>query len=120
MSTLHKNQQLLTQTINGYFQQHLSVNETGVLITITDLYATPRLDLVKVYVSFIGPTGLNDSDFLSKIMQTHHWKIKKYLASQLRYVLRRIPAEVRFYLRTHHSHDIPKHKAAITHPRSHS
>ena len=118
MHTLQKSQQRLTQTINHYFQQYLSVNETGVLITITDLYATPRLDLIKVYVSLIGPTGLDESAFLSKIMQTHHWKIKKYLADQLRHVLRRIPAEVRFYLHMHHAHDIPKHNAPTIPPHS--
>ncbi len=116
MRTLQKSQQRLTETINHYFQQHLSVNETGVLITITDVYTTPRLDLIKVYVSLIGPEGLDESTFLSKIMQTHHWKIKKYIADQLRHVLRRIPAEVRFYLHTHYAHDIPKHKAATTPP----
>lgn len=120
MSTLQKSQQLLTQTINGYFQEHLSVNETGVLITITSLYATPRLDLVKVYVSFIGPTGLDENEFLTKVMQAHHWKIRKHLASKLRHILRRIPAEVRFYLHTHHSHDIPKHKSPTTHTLPHS
>lgn len=120
MRTLQKSQQLLTQTINDYFQQYLSVNETGVLITITDLYVTPSLDLVKVYVSLIGPTELNESTFLSKIMQTHHWKIKKYIATQLRHVLRRIPAEVRFYVHTHHAHDIPKQQARTTHIPSHS
>ena len=118
MSTLKKSKQLITQTINDYFQEYLSVNETGVLITITSLYVTPRLDLVKVYVSLIGPTGLNESDFLSKTMQTHHWKIKRYLASQLRHVLRRIPAEVRFYLHTHHAHDIPKQKDHTTYTPS--
>lgn len=117
MPTLQKSQQLLTQTINKYFQQHLSVNETHVLITITHLYLTPRLDLAKVYISLIGPPALNHTTFLSKIMQTHHWKIKKYLATQLKHTLRRIPAQVRFYLHTHNTHHLPKQKKHPTPPK---
>lgn len=115
MSSLHKSQKILTQALNDYFQQYLPVNETGVLITITKLYLTPRLDIAKVYVSLIGPTGLNENAFLSKTMQAHHWKIKKYLASELRHVLRRIPAEVRFYHHNQHSHDISRAQKSLTH-----
>ena len=87
----------LSQTITTYIRTYISPHHPELFLSITRLHVTPNLAIASVYVSIISPDK-DKQALLATIMAQHHWPIRKYIASRLRDKLRRIPAEVRFYL----------------------
>ena len=91
-------EKLLAQTIGNYLRQHVSLIETHAFVGINKLTVNPNLDIVSVYLGIFPTDNIDPQRFLAQVMPHHHWRIRKYTAEKLRHVLRRIPAEIRFYL----------------------
>ena len=91
-------EKLLALTIGNYIRQHISLLETDAFVSISKLTITPILDIASLYLGIIAPHNSDERGFLAETMAVHHWRIRKYVAEKLRHVLRRIPAEIRFYL----------------------
>ncbi|MEM9737484.1 MAG: ribosome-binding factor A [Bacteroidota bacterium] len=86
---------LVHTTLSRYFQKHLQ----GLMTTITEISITPRLDIVKVYVSFLSPKqDIDQEKFLQESVIPHTWDIKKELAYQLKNAVRTVPKDIRFYV----------------------
>lgn len=86
-------------TISKYFQKHSLFLIQGTLLSITKVRITPDLDLARISISFLSLENMQEATkMLQNILIEHHWSIKKYVATQLRYRLRKVPAELRFYV----------------------
>ncbi len=91
-------EKLLSQAIGDYIRQNISLIENNTFVSITSLEVTANLDIVSVYLGIIGLENEMPQEFLTKTMQKHHRLLRRYVAEKLRHQLRRIPAEIRFYL----------------------
>ena len=91
---------LVHTIIAHYIQQNLSPALTqGVMTTITAVTITPKLDLAKVYFSFVGGAEeLQQEKFLQTFIVPHAWPIRKAIADKLRHITRNVPKEIRFYV----------------------
>ena len=91
-------ERLLLAVIGSYMQHYIDLPGLP-FITVTDLEVTPDLGLAKVYISFLGEESrAKKESLMRKLLAEHHWKIKREVAIRLKHRLRKVPAELRFYL----------------------